>query len=748
MTAPSSTLPKGSRPLTFDVHGMDCPDCARSVERAVAGLPSVRAAEVNFAAATLTVQPATDAVDGVTREIDGAVSRAGYQATARMPGTMRVSKRAPIWQERRLIPVALAALCWVIAFGLHLANAPDLAVTAMYAAAMVVGGYGIARAALLAVRARHLDMNVLMSISALGAAALGDWSEGAMVVVLFGLGSALQVLTFDRTRGAIRALMDLAPPTATRLIDDQEVQVAIEDLNPGDLVLVKPGARIPVDGAVRDGESAVDQSAITGESLPVEKATGDEVFAATVNGQGALTVEVTKPASDSAFARIIHLVENAQASRAPSQQLVDRFAAVYTPAVIALAVIIAAIGMIFSDSETWIYRALVLLVIACPCALLISTPVSIVAAIGAATRHGVLVKGGAALEAAGMARVVAFDKTGTLTLGRPAVTEIVPFGRRHAGEVLALAAAVESYSQHPFARATVARALHDEVEIPVASNFSSTAGQGASARVNGHRVIVGNGRWLAERGQLPNEVMTNVEHLAASGTSPFFVACENGQSVDVVGLIAIADKPRPEAREAIAALRRTGIDLAVVITGDNVRTAQALADQTNVDEVMAELLPEEKARAVERLKARHGPIVMVGDGVNDAPALAAADVGVAMGVGGTDVALETADMALMRDDLTGVAYAVGLSKRTIRIIRQNITLSLLVKVVALVLGVFGVVNLWIAVAADMGTSLAVTLNGLRLALDRPQDSTSRSGVFPSQATRVRGDAGLEVTLPR
>jgi Zn2+/Cd2+-exporting ATPase len=718
MTASTSTIPAPSKALTFDIQGMDCPDCARSVERAVSSLPSVRSAEVNFAAATLTVEPATASVDGVTREIDGAVSRAGYQAFARVPGALHRAQRMPVWRDRKLAPVLIAALFWAVAFALHLADVPEVAVDALYSAAIVVGGFGFARAALLAVRNRRLDMNVLMTIAALGAGALGDWSEGAMVVVLFGFGTTLQSLTLDRTRESIRALMDLAPPIAIRLIHGQEVQVAIEDLSPGDLVLVKPGTRIPVDGKVRDGESAVDQSAITGESMPVEKAVGDDVFAATINGQGTLTVEVTKPSSDSTFARIINLVENAQASRAPSQQMVDRFAAIYTPAVIALAVVIAAVGTIVSDPETWIYRALVLLVIACPCALLISTPVSIVAAIGAATRRGVLVKGGAALEAAGRSRVVALDKTGTLTLGRPAVADVVAFDGRSEKEVLSLAAAVESLSEHPIARATVARALHDEVEIPRASDFSSIPGRGASAQVNGHRVLVGTGRWLQNWSPLSQDVELKLEEMSARGQSPFLVAVDRGQSADIAGIVGIADRLRPEARESVQALRNGGIDTVAIITGDQLRTAEMIASQTGVDEVRAELLPEEKATAVQDLQRLHGPVVMVGDGVNDAPALVAADVSVAMGVAGTDVALETADMALMRDDLTGVAYALDLSKRTTRIIRQNITLSLLVKVVALVLGVFGVVNLWIAVAADMGTSLVVTLNGLRLALDR------------------------------
>ncbi|MGH2534412.1 MAG: heavy metal translocating P-type ATPase, partial [Thermomicrobiales bacterium] len=649
----------------------------------------------------------------------------GYEATPRAAGPRGRSRR-PWWRERKVLPTAIGTALWIAAFVLSLVDASPIAVDVIYATAMVIAGGAFARAGLQSIRTRRLDMNVLMTVSAIGAAALGDWSEGAMVIVLFALGGTLQALTIDRTRGAIRALMELAPAEAVRLHDGAEVVVPVAALRVGDLLRVKPGSRVPTDGRIVEGASALDQSAITGESIPVDKAAGDAVLSGTVNGPGSLTVEVERAATDSTLARIIHLVEEAQGSRAPSQALVDRFAAVYTPVVIAGAVALAVLGSLFSNPDTWIYRALVLLVIACPCALVISTPVSIVSAIGAATRRGVLVKGGAALEAAGRARVVAFDKTGTLTRGRPAVTYVVAGNDFTEKELLRLAAGVEALSEHPLARSVVARALHDGIAIPGATDFTATAGRGAAATVEGRRVLVGSSCWFTERRIVaetsPNGhrgVLDAADRMAAEGQTPFLVGVvERDGSVRLAGVIAVADTERPNARAALAALRAAGVERIVVLTGDNRATGNALAEAVGADEARAELLPAEKAGAVADLRARYGPVAMIGDGVNDAPALASADVGIAMGGAGTDVALETADLVLMRDDLESVADAISLSRRTARVIRQNITLSLAIKALALVLGAFGFVNLWIAVAADMGMSLVVTFNGLRLARGR------------------------------
>lgn len=461
-------------------------------------------------------------------------------------------------------------------------------------------------------------------------------------------------------------------------------------------------------------------------------------------------MRVTRASSDSTLARVIHLVEEAQGSKAPAEQSVDRFAAIYTPVVIVGAVLLALGGALLTDDpRMWIYRALALLVIACPCALVISTPVSIVAAIGAASKRGILIKGGAALEAAGAARVVALDKTGTLTIGRPDVVAIAPLKRSGLDRkgLLQIAAAVEAMSEHPLARAIAQLAREESIQVPPAKGFQANAGKGASARVNGRHVVVGSMRLAREldlggTAERPSALMREMDRLAAEGSTPLFVAsaADPGSPLRPLGVIAVADRVRPHAAEAIARMRQAGIKHIAILTGDTWATGEAVARAVGADTVYAELLPEEKALAVKALRQLYGPVVMVGDGVNDAPALATADTSIAMGAAGTDVALETADIALMGDDLLGVAEALQLSRRTTTIIRQNIAVSFLTKLAALVLAAFGFVNLWVAVAADLGTSLAVTLNGMRLALKR------RSGYEPA-GVAARG-AGVAARIGR
>lgn len=709
-----------SAPIIFDVAGMDCADCARSVERVVARLPQVSDATVNFAAGTLTILPlaADGEIDDLNRAVTGAVDRAGYVAAPRIDGERVVFAPVPWWRNRRIVPALIGASIWIVAFtALHGFGQQALS-TGLFILAIVIGGYPIARAAIASLQARRLDMNVLMSISVIGAGLLGDWSEGALVVVLFSIGTTLQALAFDRTRGAIQGLLDQAPEEAVALRDGVEVSVAASSLAPGDMVIVRPGDRLPADGVVVSGSSAVQQAAITGESIPVGKHAGDQVFAGTINGTGSLTVRVEHPVSESMLASIVHLVEEAQATKAPSQQLVDRFSNVYTPAVVVIAALIALAGWTFaSDAGTWFYRALVLLVIACPCALVISTPVSIVSAIGAATRLGALVKGGAALEDLGRIRTMAFDKTGTLTLGRPSVRAVEPFGDHSEADILALAAAIEVHSEHPLARAIVSRATHDDLLVPVATEFAAQVGTGAEATVAGRRLVIGSERLLEEYSVPPADrarLETLAERFGAEGASALLLLDVSVSPAALLGVIAVADRVRPGAAAALERLRREGVTNLVMLSGDRAAVARTIGAELGISEVLPELLPDQKSTTIERLQAS-GPVAMVGDGVNDAPALALADVGIAMGMGGTDVALESADVVLMRDDLATLADVVRLSKRTLAVIRQNVALSMLTKVLALILGVFGFVSLWIAVLVDVGTSLLVTFNGLRLA---------------------------------
>jgi Cd2+/Zn2+-exporting ATPase len=700
-TLDRATAAKPADCWTFDVTGMDCGDCARTIEEGVRRLPGVESATVNFGAGTLTVVPADVAAEPGT--VIAAVTSAGYRATPRGSTPFR---HLPWWQERRIHEVLVAALLWATGFTLHHAGASTWLSAIPYLFAMLLAGYPVAKAALFALKARRADMNVLMMIAAIGAIPLGEWEEGSSVLILFSIGLLLQSRTVDRTRRAIQSLMRLAPDEANVLRDGREQRIAAAELAAGDRVVVRPGERIPADGELVAGVSDVDQSAITGESIPVNVAPGSNVFAGTMNGGGAFELRVTKTASETTLAGIIRLVEEAQSSRAPAQAFVDRFAAIYTPVVVAAAVALAALGSLISgDAHHWILQGLVLLVVACPCALVISTPVALVSAIGSAARKGVLFKGGAAIEALSEINAVAFDKTGTLTVGRPAVTQVFPTSWEPADRVLALAAAVENGATHPIARGIVQAASRKGFELPGASDFQSVAGRGATATIDGSEVTVGNPRLVES---LPAHVAAIVDELETSGQIAVVVQRDS----DVLGVIALSDPARHASPGAIAAIEKLALR-SVMLSGDSKRVAERIGQEVGVDDIRPELLPEQKVAAITEL-SRNGGVAMIGDGINDAPALAAASVGVAMGVAGSDVALDAADVALLGDDLNQLPFAIRLSRSTMRIIRQNIGVSLLVKAAFLVLTLVGVTNLWLAVAADMGASLLVTLNAMRL----------------------------------
>jgi Cd2+/Zn2+-exporting ATPase len=577
-----------------------------------------------------------------------------------------------------------------------------------YLAAIVVGGVPIFRAALAGLRARHLDMNVLMSAATVGAVGIGEWAEAASVVVLFAAGNALQVYAIDRTRGAVKALVRLAPNEVLVRREASEMVVPTDEVGAGETVVVRPGERLAVDGKVVEGSSAVDEAPVTGESVPVEKGPGDGVYSGSLNGQGGLLVRATKRAGDSTLQRIARLVEEAQAKKAPAEQFVDRFSRVYTPVVVAAAVVLAVVPPLLGGGfGEWFYRALALLIIACPCALVISTPVTVVSGIGAASRRGILVKSGAALEAAGRLKALAFDKTGTLTEGRPVVSRTVALGGRDEAEVLALAAALERRSEHPLAHAILTAA--DGFELSPVSGFRSVAGRGAEGEVDGKRYLIGSPRLFAERGISLDGANTALRAVERAGETPVVLGDNDGP----LAAFGLADSLRPDAKATIEALRRTGVEELVMLTGDAEAPARRVAEELGVG-YRARLLPEQKIAAVRELVAEHGDVGMVGDGVNDAPALAAASVGFAMGAAGTDVALETADVALMQDDLPKLAEAVRLSRAAEGIIKQNVVVSIAIKGLFVLLAPFGLVALWLAVLADMGTSIAVTLNGLRL----------------------------------
>ena len=703
---PTMSLPKPTED-TFRIEGMDCADCAAKLEKKIAALAGVQSAAVNFGAGKLTVVHELSITD-ITR----AVEQAGYQAFPHgLNRNTTTTPASPWWRKPKTLTTILSGIFLLPAILLEWSGAGEEILMPLYVAAMLFGGYHVAKSGLYGLKSFTMDTNFLMTIAAVGAVAIREWGEGAMVVFLFSLGNALQAYTLDKTRKSIRSLMELAPREALVRRDGQEILLAVDEIVINDVVLVKPGELIAMDGTVINGVSSVNQASITGESIPVEKQAGDIVYAGTINENGALEITVTKLASDSTLSKIMHMVEEAQAQKAPMQQFVDVFAKYYTPTVILAALGLMTIPTLFFGQpfDVWFYKALVLLVISCPCALVISTPVSIVSAIGNASRHGVLIKGGAHLEQMGRVQAIAFDKTGTLTVGKPVVTDVVPLNGISKEDLLSLAATIEKWSEHPLAEAIVVHARN--MPLKSVSNFQALSGRGAQADVDGQTIYVGNRRLFEEIGCViaaDEPRLTTLEH---QGKTAMLV----GTSQKVLGVIAVADTLREHSAASLAALREAGVRNMVMLTGDNERVAATIASTLSIDAVYSELLPEDKVAALKQVSSKYGRVAMVGDGVNDAPALASADVGIAMGVAGSDSALETADIALMSDDLGKLAYIMKLSRKTVAIIKQNVTFSIAIKLLFVVGTFIGFVNLWLAILADTGASLLVTLNGMRLA---------------------------------
>ena len=591
--------------------------------------------------------------------------------------------------------------------------------TAAFAVATLAGGLLVFPAAWKALLKWKLDMNVLMTVAVAGAWIIGEHGEAAAVVFLFSLSELLESWAATRARRAVQALLELSPPTAIVIgAGGTERETAVAEVTIGAEIRVKSGSRVPLDGEVISGNSSVDQAPITGESVPVDKAPGDPVFAGTVNQEGSLTVRVTKVAADSTLARIIQLVGEAEEQKPPTQRWVDRFAAFYTPAVFIAAILVAVIPPLLMGLawNPWVYRSLVLLVIACPCALVIATPVSIVSGLTALARRGVLVKGGVYLEAVGKLRALAVDKTGTITQGKPKVVGITTTSELSEDEILRLAAAINSHSEHPLAAAIVDAARSRNLIFEPAADYRSVTGQGARANIDGHPHFIGNHRMAHDTGvctpeveALLSEIESNGQSLAVLGHAP-----HEGCPGKILGIIAIADTLRPEVVEALRLIHAAGIEKVIMLSGDNQRTASAIAKQAGIDEAIGDLMPDQKVDHVRKLVAQYTHVGMIGDGVNDAPALAIASVGFAMGAIGSDTAIETADIALMKDDLTKVAETVILGCRTLRIIRFNVTFALAIKAVFLILAFLGIAGLWLAILADTGATLLVIMNSLRL----------------------------------
>ena len=709
--------------MAFRVQGMDCAEEVAILEKVLGPLLGGEdCIAFDLLRGKLIVSAETVSADAVRDAIAHTGMRAElWRDTGAEPLDAARQRRIVLTTASGLFTVAgLGTHAWLAgglgsalgSDGLALVGGVPLAAKALYLLAIIVGGWFIAPKAWFALRRMRPDMNLLMTVAVLGAVGIGEWFEAATVAFLFALSNALESWSVGRARRAVEALMDLAPTTARVEKGGIECELLAEEVEVGTTFIVRPGEKFPLDGTVIAGRSEVNQAPITGESVPVSREPGDDVLAGTVNGSGALEVSSTRPLDETTLAQMIRMVDGARSRRAPSEQWVERFARVYTPAVMALALVVfIAPPLAFAGSwETWFYRALVLLVIACPCALVISTPVSVVAALAAAARNGVLIKGGAYLEAPARMKAIAFDKTGTLTLGQPSVVEVVTLAEHDEAELLACAAALEARSAHPIGRAVLRYAEERGIEVRAAADVQAVPGKGVRGRIEETAFWLGSHRYLEERGQETPWVHERLEGMSEAGRTVVVV----GNDTHVCGLIAVADSLRPEARDALAGLRREGVAHLVMLTGDNKGTARAIARETDIEDVRAELLPADKVETIESLVAAYEDVAMVGDGVNDAPAMGRASLGIAMGSAGSDAAIESADIALMSDDLRKLPWLVRHSRRTLQVVHQNIVFALGVKLAVCVLASVGLATLWMAIAADMGASLLVIANGLRL----------------------------------
>ena len=712
--------------MAFKVHGMDCAEEVATLKREVG---PVVGGEEHLAFDLLNAKMiVSEGAVASSEAILKAVADTGMNAEPWQEGTGSTQEKSGR-QKLQLALTISSGVLTALAFGLHVGFSGGLheafgaegvghvhAVPwfskGAYLGAMISACWFIAPKAWLSAKRLRPDMNLLMVVAILGAMSIGEWFEAATVAFLFAVSNALEGWSLSRARRAVEALMDLTPTLVQVVKDGVTVSARPEEVSVGALFQVKPGERVPLDGLIQQGSSALNQAPITGESMPVAKSPGEEVFAGSINGDGALLVKCSKLASDTVLARIIRMIGEASNKRAASEQWVDRFARIYTPVVMVLALLVALVpplllGCVWAD---WFYRALVLLVIACPCALVISTPVSIVAGLASAARNGVLVKGGMYLEAPAHLKAIAFDKTGTLTEGHPSVVQVVPISSHTEQELLRVAGSMESQSDHPLARAIVAHVKSQGVAFAPAQDFQTLQGKGATAVLDGRAHWLGSHRFLEEQGAETPEIHAQLESLEGDGRT----VVAFGTDRELIGFLALADAIRPTSASTLQSLREAGVEHLVLLTGDNAGTAQAVGRQVGLSEIQAELLPEDKVKAVEALVAQYGQVAMIGDGVNDAPAMARASLGIAMGAMGSDAAIETADIALMNDDLTRLPWLIQHSRQTLKVIRQNITFALAVKGVFVVLTLMGHASLWSAIAADMGASLLVIFNGLRL----------------------------------
>ncbi|MBU8567150.1 cadmium-translocating P-type ATPase [Virgibacillus pantothenticus] len=704
---------------TYRVQGFTCANCAGKFEKNVKKLPGVQDAKVNFGASKISVYGDATIEElekaGAFENLKVTPEKSAPHVSQEVTGDTKEEK-VPFYKKYSTLLYSTSFL--VLGYLSYFVNGEEnLLTTLLFLASMLVGGLSLFKVGLQNLLRFEFDMKTLMTVAVIGGAIIGEWGEVAIVVILFAISEELERFSMDRARNSIRSLMEIAPKEALVRRNGQEIMIHVDDIVVGDIMIVKPGEKIAMDGVVVNGHSAVNQAAITGESVPVGKTVDDDVFAGTLNEEGLLEVKITKLVEDTTISKIIHLVEEAQGERAPSQAFVDKFAKYYTPIIMIIAALVVIVPplLLGGSWETWIYQGLAVLVVGCPCALVISTPISIVSAIGNAAKKGVLVKGGVYLEEMGALKAIAFDKTGTLTKGVPVVTDFnVLNNHMNKRELLAIITALEFRSQHPLASAIMKKAEEENISYSdvLVENFSSITGKGIKGIVNGVTYYIGSPKLFKEllTGDFDKGLEQNVTVLQNQGKTAMIIGTEK----EILGVIAVADEVRESSKEIIHKLHQLGIRKTIMLTGDNKGTAKAIGSHVGVSDIRADLMPQDKLDYIKQLRSEYGNVAMVGDGVNDAPALAASTVGIAMGGAGTDTALETADVALMGDDLRKLPFTVKLSRKALNIIKANITFAIAIKFIALLLVIPGWLTLWIAILSDMGATIIVALNGLRL----------------------------------
>lgn len=694
---------------TFKISGADCNDEVEAVKKSLTEI-GVSSVKVNLVASTVTAKHAQNiSKDSLTQAIEKAGLKVqGVEIQSFLKSNLTrielIAASGLLLAKGMVFEWLKLSSTWVTLFD--------------FSASTVLSGILVFPKAFRAIKQKSLDMNVLMSVAVIGAFAIKEYSEAATVVFLFSIAELLEAFSIDRARRAIREVLKLTPQIASKKQGDAIISVPVLEVALGDILIVKPGENIPLDGKVIEGNSSVNQAPVTGESSLVAKTVGDTVYAGTLNENGVLTIEVTSAFQDTKISKVMKLIEEAQATKAPSEQFVDKFAKIYTPVVFAIAALIALAGpaILGQGFDVWFYRALVLLVVACPCALVLATPISVVSGLASLARRGVLVKGGVHLESLGKLTTIAVDKTGTLTEGKFKVQSFKNFSQKSEPEILQITAALEGFSSHPLAKAVLEFTSSKNLPRKNADRYKSVPGRGAQGYVDSHLYFVGNHKFAHDLGVCTPELEEYLLSLEAKALSVVIVghAPHDGHDGDVLCVFALGDTLRSNAKQAVESLHSIGIKKVVILSGDNQRTVDAIKDASGVDEGFGDLLPENKVEKMKALTVEYKHVGMVGDGINDAPALAHALVGISMGAAGTDAAIETSDIALMQDNLEELPKAIQQGRRVLKIIRFNIGFALVTKLAFLVLAVLGISNLWLAVAADMGASIFVTINALRL----------------------------------